>query len=64
MLCLITAVQPRDSVIHSLLYTFYIHSLFYILFYYALSEDTEYNSLCYRVGSCCLPILYIQAYIC
>ena len=48
---LITAVQQSDSVIH--IYTFFFH--------YGLSQDTEYSSLCYRVGPCCLSILYVIA---
>ena len=40
----------------------YIH--FYILFHYGLSQNSEYSSLCYAVGPCCLPILYIIAGIC
>ena len=35
------------------LYT-YKHSFFYILFYYGLSQDIEYSSLCYTVG----PVVY------
>ena len=27
---------------------------FQILFHYMLLQDTEYSSLCYRVGPCCL----------
>ena len=36
---------------------------FYIIFSYGLSQDIEYNSLCYTVGSC-LSILYIMVCIC
>jgi len=32
---------------------------FNILFHYRLLQDIEYRSLCYRVGLCWLPILYI-----
>ena len=42
----------------------YIYSYFNILFCYDLSQDTEYSSLCYTVGPCCLSILYITACIC
>ena len=42
----------------------YIYSFFYILFHYSLLQDIEYSSLCYTVGSCCLPVLYIVMYIC
>ena len=31
----------------------------YILFHYGLSQDTEYSSLCYTVGPCCLSILNV-----
>ena len=44
-----SGVQQHDSVIH-----IYIHILFHILFHYGLSQDIEYSSLCYRVGTCCL----------
>ena len=36
----------------------YIYILFQILFHYRLVQDTEYSSLCYKLGPC-LPILYI-----
>ena len=42
----------------------YIYILFQILFHYRLSQDTEYSSLCYTVGLCCLPILYIVVCTC
>ena len=32
---------------------------FWILFHYRLLQDIEYSSLCYTVGPCCSPILYI-----
>ena len=41
----------------------HIYILFYIIFHYSLSQDTEYNSLGYAVGPCCLSILYIMVYI-
>ena len=40
------------------------HILFYILFPYGLSQNVEYNSLCCKVGWCCLSILYITVCIC
>ena len=42
----------------------YIYILFQILFHYRLLQDTEYSSLCYTGGPCCLPILYIVVCIC
>ena len=55
---LISAVQQSDSVICT-------YSLFHILFHYSLSQDTEYSSLCYTVGTCCLSTLYItKPFIC
>jgi len=54
---LISAVQQRDSIIH-----IYIYILFHILFHYGLSQDLEYRSLCYTVGTC-LSILYITVVI-
>ena len=33
----------------------YIHSSFHIPFYYGLSQEIGYSSLCYTVGSCCYP---------
>ena len=47
-------VQQSDSVIH-----IHVSILFQIPFRYGLLQDSEYNSLCYTVGRCCLPILYI-----
>ena len=41
----------------------YIYILFHILFYDALSQDTECDSLCYTVGSCLLSILSINLLI-
>ena len=34
----------------------YIYIHFYILFHYGLSQDIEYNFLCYTVRPCCLFI--------
>ena len=36
-----------------------IDILFKILFPYRLLQDIELSSLCYTVGPCCSPILYI-----
>ena len=58
----ITAIQQSNSVIrihtyiHTHIYIYihtYIHTylLFHILFHYGLSQDIEYSSLCYKVGS-------------
>ena len=55
---LISAVQQSDSVIQ--LYTFF--PIFF--FCYGLPQDIEYNSLCSKVGFCCLPILYVIMCIC
>ena len=48
---LVSSVQQSDSV---------IYILFQILFHYRLLQDIEYSSLCYTVGPCCLPALYIN----
>ena len=40
---------------HTHIYTFF----FYILFHYGLSQGSEYSSLCFTVGPCCVSILYI-----
>ena len=37
---------------------------FHILFYYGLSQDIEYSSLCYAVGPCCLCIPNVIVCIC
>ena len=52
-----SSVQQSDSVTH-------ISILFQILFHYRLLQDTEYSSLCYTVGPCCLFILYIVVCMC
>ena len=57
MLCLISAVQQSDSVMH-------IYILSHILLHYGLSQDIEHSSLCYTVGPCCLSILYTIVCIC
>ena len=48
---LISAVQQSDSVIH-------IYILFHILFHYGLSQDIEYSSLCYTVGTLFIHSIY------
>ena len=48
MLCLISVIQQSDSVIHT-----HTYILFHILFCCGLSQDIEYNSLCYIVAPCC-----------
>ena len=50
---LASGIQQNDSVIH-------IYILFHILFHYGLLQDTEYSSLCYTVGPCCLSQLFLQ----
>ena len=37
---------------------------FQILFLYRLLQNIEYNSLCHRVGPCCLSVLYIVVHLC
>ena len=46
-----------------IIYIIYIYS-FQIHFPYRLLQNTEYISLCYMVGPCCLSILYIAVCIC
>ena len=33
--------------------------ILHVHFYYGLSQNIEYSSLCYTVGTCCLSILYV-----
>ena len=40
-----------------------IYILFQILFHYRLLQDTEYRFLSYRLGPCCLSVLYKVVYI-
>lgn len=54
---LISSVQQNASVMHT-------YFLLHILFYYALSQDTERGCLCCVMRLCCLSILYIIDYIC
>ena len=51
---LVSGVQQSDLVIY-----IYVYILFHILFHYGLLQDTEYSSLCYTVGPCCLSILNV-----
>ena len=44
-------------------YTYIYTFFFYILFHYSLSQDIEYRSLCYKVGTSCLCIPYIIVYL-
>ena len=61
MYCCFTMLS--DSVIKLNIYI-YIYSFINIVFHYGLSQDTEYSSLSYMVGPCCLSIPCIVAYIC
>ena len=45
-------------------FLFFMCLFFHNLFHFGLLWDMEYSSLCYTVGSCCLPILYIYVCIC
>ena len=56
---LASGVQQSDSVIHMYICT---NIIFQILFHHVSLQDTEYSSLCYTVGPCSLPILYIVAF--
>ena len=38
--------------------------LFHILFHYGLLQDSEYISLCYTLGPCCLSILHTIVCMC
>jgi len=58
---LVTEPQKPHTHTHTHTHThicIYIYILFQILFHYRLVQDTEYSSLCYKLGPC-LPILYI-----
>ena len=55
-------VYNRVIQLHINIYTHmyvYIYVLFQILLHYRLSQDIEYSSMCYIVGSYCLFILHI-----
>ena len=56
---IIPAVQESDALIHIYILYIYVYIPFHIIFHYSLSQDIEYSSLCYTVGSFCLSILYI-----
>ena len=58
---LVSGVQQSNSVIQ--IYIKYIYS-FSDSFYYRLSQNIEYSSLCYIVGPCCFPILYVLVCVC
>ena len=57
---LISAVQQSDSVCE---FRMCVHIIFHI-FHYGLSQDIEYGSLYYTVGTCSLSILYILVCLC
>ena len=40
-----------------------VYTLFQIRFCCGLSQDTEYSSLCYAVGPCCLCFIYSSMYL-
>ena len=46
------------------MYVCVVYILFQILFPCRLLQNVEYSSLCYTVGTCWLPILYIVVYTC
>ena len=57
--------QVYSKMILSHIYYIYnnIYILFQIIFPYRLLQILSISSLCYTVGPCCLPILYIVVYI-
>ena len=62
---LVSGVQQSNSILHTYVCVcMHIYILFQILFHYRLLQDTEYSSVCYTVGPCCLSILYIVVFIC
>ena len=72
---LVSGVQQTDSVIHTYIciYTYkyvYIHIYIYIYIIFQtlspckLLQNTEYSSLCYTIGPCCLSILCIVVSVC
>ena len=50
------------KVTQSLLMYIHIHSFSCIFFYHCLSQETDYSSLCYRVGPHCLSILNLYSF--
>ena len=47
------------------MYTYtYTYTHFYVIFHYGLSQDIEYNFLCYAAGLNCLSILNKKVSIC
>ena len=58
------SVSFRCTAVIQLYIYIHIYILFQILFHYRLWQITEYSSLCYTVGPCCLSILYIVVCIC
>ena len=57
---LVSGIQQSDSVIHTYIYIY----IFQILFPYRLLQNIKYSSMCYTVGPCWLPILYVVVCIC
>ena len=54
----ISVVQPSDAATPTHTHTHtHIYTLFHIS-HYGLSQGTEYSSLCYTIGPCCLSTLY------
>ena len=51
-----------QSLLYSKVIQLYTYILFNILFYYGLSHDIKYSSLCFIVELCCLSVLHIIAY--
>ena len=47
---LVSVVQQSDAI---------IYVMKKIFFHYRLLQDIEYSYLCYALGPCCLPVLYI-----
>ena len=45
-------------------HTHSFHNLFHNIQYPGLQQDIEYSSLCFTVGPCYFPILYILVCIC
>ena len=66
---LISAVQQIDAVILAYIYIYmcvcvFVYILFHVFSHYGLSQDTEYNSLCYTLVPSCLSILYKIVCLC
>ena len=52
------AIEEKKDAFPNVAWVIYMYVFFQIIFHYKLSQDIEYPLLCYKIGLCCLSVLY------